>query len=85
MSNYLENRNKRTKKIYNHIENGHVGYESNLSYNTRHISWEAPIFVPPQCWFLRVGITKAKISALGGKEHNVLPQYGSCTGCPNLM
>ena len=60
MSNYLENRNKRTKKIYNHIENGHVGYESNLSYNTRHISWEGPILVPPQCWFLRVGITKAK-------------------------
>ena len=48
--NYLENRNKRTKKIYNHIENGHVGY----------ISWEGPIFMPPQCWFLRVGITKAK-------------------------
>ena len=67
MSNYLENRNKRTKKIYNHIENGHVGYESNLSYNTRHIiiSWEGPIFVPPQCWFLRVGITKAKNFSTG--------------------
>ena len=36
-----------------------------------------PIFLPPQCWFLRVGITKLKqkISTQGGKEHNVLPQY----------
>ena len=89
-----------------------------------------PIFLPPQCWFLRVGITKLKqkIQHWEGKSttfcRNIAcvasvsvwfrskerpsmvfdfcplffapkphrnacyagqPQYGCCTGCPNLM
>ena len=55
---------------------------------SRDISWDGcGIFCPlMQCWFLWVGITEAKNSTLGGKEPNVLSQYGFCTGCPaNLM
>ena len=42
-------------------------------------------FLSSQCWFVPVGITEAKNSTLGEKEHNVLSLYGFCTGCPNLM
>ena len=35
--------------------------------------------------FLWVGIIEAKHSTLGGKKHNVLSQYGCCTGCPKLI
>ena len=54
-----------------------------LKHNPRHISWAVVIF-SAQGWFLRFGITEAKNSTLGGKEHNVLSQYGFCNGCPNL-
>ena len=60
--------------------NGNLGYESNLSYNTRHISWgstnHSDISVPSMLifagWHHKI---KAKDPTLGGKEHNVLPQY----------
>ena len=42
-------------------------------------------FSPPPFWFLRVGISEAKKSTLGGQEHNFLSEYGYSMGCPNLM
>ena len=42
-------------------------------------------FLPSQCWFVRAGITEAKNSTLGGKEHNVLSLCGFCTCFPNVI
>ena len=44
-----------------------------------HISWDSRgIFCPPQCWFLRVGMSEAKKSTLGG---NIGTKQGVPTQC----
>ena len=65
-------------------------YTNNESLKTPHKTETTTILVTlvgtvGMFWFVRIGITEAKNSTLGGKEHNVLSLYGSCTGCPNLI
>ena len=51
------------------------------TYNPLTLVGTVVIFLPSQCWCLRVGITGAKYLTLGGKEHNFLSEGGYCLGC----
>ena len=53
-------------------------------YNTHHISWDSSgiLIPPPQCWFLRVGMSEAKNQHWEGRSTTFCQNMGSAWGVP---